>query len=144
MLSQGHMITRLGRWLCPALFGPLFAIWIFVTVSVLTGHWDPKLGKWGTWMLGMIFGTLVGGGLGITFLCIDALLLRMRARLLPMGKGAWLQAMAAPFLLFGAWTLWRPGSHDGPLLWLAIVLPMIAVTLMLRLLFSPRFGGRVL
>ncbi len=133
------MVTRLGRWLCPALFGPLFAIWMFVTVAVLLGHWDPKLGKWGTWLLSMIFGTLVGGGQGIVLLLVDAALLRYRVRLLPMGRRAWLMALSAPLLLFAAWHLWRPGSTDGALLWLAILGPMIAIALILRLLFSPRF-----
>jgi len=134
------LITRLGRWIGPALFGPLFALWAYVTISVLTGHWDPKLGKWGTWLLGMIFGTLIGGGLGIFFLLIDAVLLRFRVRLLPMGRRAWLMGFAAPFGVFAIWHLWRPGAVDGPLLWLVIVAPMIGVALLLRLSFSPRFA----
>ena len=115
------------------------APWMFVTVAVLLGHRDPKLGKWGTWLLSMIFGTLVGGGQGIVLLLVDAALLRYRVRLLPMGRRAWLMALSAPLLLFAAWHLWRPGSTDGALLWLAILGPMIAIALILRLLFSPRF-----
>ncbi len=134
------MLTRLGRWLCPALFGPLFSIWLFVTVSVLLGQWDPKLGKWGSWMLGMIFGTFVGGGLGVTLLLVDAVLLRLRARLLPTGGRAWAMGLSAPLLLFGVWSVWRPGASDGALLCLAIVLPMVGVALGLRLCFSPRLG----
>jgi hypothetical protein len=132
------VVTRLGRWLCPALFGPLFAIWIYVTLAVLLGDVDPKLGRWGTWLLGMIFGTLVGGGIGIVLILVDAVLLRARKRLLPMGPRAWLMGLAAPFCIGTLWHLWRPGAHDGFLLGLAIAAPILAVAVALRLAFSPR------
>ncbi len=134
------MITRLGRWLCPAFFGPVLALWTAVTISVLLGNWDPKLGKWGSWVLGMIFGTLMGGGIGVILVLVDAALLRWRSRLLPMGGRAWLMGFAAPFLVFAVWHFFRPGDWDGWRLWFAILMPMLAAAVFLRLLFSPRFG----
>jgi hypothetical protein len=137
------MISRLGRWLCPAFFGPVLAIWAWVTVSVFVlGKWEPELGKWGTWLVAMLFGTLFGGGLGVVLVLVDALLLRYRSRLLPMGPRAWLMGALAPFAVIGVWSLVRPGRCDGWLLGLAVVGPMLLVALVLRLVFSPRFGSK--
>jgi hypothetical protein len=134
------MITRLGRWLVPALFGPILALWIFVTIAVLLGHYEPKWGRWGSWVVGMVFGTLMGGTQGIFLLMIDAVLLRLRKRLLPMGGRAWLMGMAAPFLVFLVWRVWRPGDAVGVMLWVRMVLPMVGTGLALRLAFAPRFA----
>src|SRR5262245_48312073 len=128
------MISRLGRWLVPAFFGPLLALWLAITISVFVlGQWDPKLGKWGSWALARIFGTLMGGFQGVVFVLIDALLLRFRRRLLPMGGRAWLMGLAAPFLVISVWHLMPPNLA-------VLVLPMVGVALLLRLLFSPRFA----
>jgi len=137
------MISRLGRWLCPAFFGPLLALWAWVTISVfLLGNWDPKFGKWGTWLLSMLFSTLFAGGLGVVLVLVDAVLLRYRSRLLPMGPRAWLMGAAAPFAVIGIWSLLRPGRWDGWLFGLAIAGPMLMVAVVLRLGFSPRFGSK--
>ena len=132
------MITRLARWLCPALLGPLLAIFVYITVAVLVGDCDPKLGRWGCWVLGMIFGTLFGGMLGLMLLVTDAILLRLRLRLLPMGGRAWLAGIAAPMIVFAVWHVWRPDGRDGWRLSLALLAPMVAAAIGLRLLFSPR------
>jgi hypothetical protein len=138
-LSQGNMITRLGRWLCPALFGPLLSLWAFVTIAVLLGFYEPKWGRFGSWVVGMVFGTLMGGIQGITFLCTDAVLLRFRKRLLPMGARAWLMGLASPFLVFAVWWMWRPGDSVGALFWLRFFAPIVGMAIALRLAFAPRF-----
>ena len=98
--------------------------------------------KWGTWLLSMLLSTLFWGGLGVLLVLVDAVLLRYRSRLLPMGPRAWLMGAAAPFAVIGIWYLLRPGHWDGWLLGLAIAAPMLIVAVVLRLGFSPRFASK--
>ena len=127
------MVARLGRWLWPALVAPLISAWALVIVLLVHSH-DRD-----AWMVAAVLATLFGGIQGILLVLADAFLLRLRARLLPMGFRAWLAGLAAPWVTFGLWILtWPSGRLEPPAI--LIFGPMVATALGLRWLTSPRFG----
>ena len=128
------MVTRLGRWLVPALFGPLLGAWAIV-LWLLVRSADRD-----AWIVGVLVATLGGGMQGILLILVDATLLRMRRRLLPMGGRAWAMGFVAPFATLALWILIWPRDRIEPPAVL-VYAPMVATAIGLRLLFSPRFAS---
>ena len=128
------MVTRLGRWLFPALLGPVLAAWVMLVFLASGADRD-------AWIVGLIVATWLGGMQGIVQVLTDATLLRLGLRLLPMGTRGWLMGLGAPVVTGIAWVILWPRGRIEPSMTLGFSL-MCATALVLRLLFSPRFSGR--
>jgi hypothetical protein len=133
---------RLVPWLLPAFLGPLAAVLVFNTCSVLLGHTDPLLGDaLSNWVIGMIVGAVLAALLSVALVAADLLLRRRGLRGLPTGWRAWSSACAALPCAMAAWEVVRPGDFAGVPFVFALVVPILASALALRFAFSPRISA---
>jgi hypothetical protein len=131
---------RLVPWLLPACLGPQAAVFVFNTASVLLGHTDPLLGSpLSNWVIGMVVGAVLAALSSAALIAVDLLLHRRGGRALPTGWRGWAGAGAALPGAMAVWEVARPGDFDGGgLVAFALVVPVLASALAVRLIFSAR------
>ena len=124
-------LRRLSSWFLPTLGGSLGSAWIGTTLVGIFGPIDPLLGNrlW-NWVASMAVTTVLTMMRSGLLLMTDLALLKWRE--IPVGRRACWMSASAPVLLALLYWLHRPGGHDGPLLLVALLLPMAIVALLTR------------
>lgn len=94
-------MTSFGDWLKPTLLGPLLTTWALTTLgSILVGMHVLSGGRFDSWLLGMLFASFFGAGLGVLLIAVDVLLLKAKLRSLPTGARAWISSSLSPLGVF--------------------------------------------
>ena len=129
-------IERLGRWLWPTLVGPFFGSWLLALARTTQGNG----GGWS--LLGWLaLGSVAGGALAITLVCVDWLLLLVRLRTPPTGRRGWVSSVASPLPLALIWQWFHPPLLSSPTRHMVTLAIMLLVSaLVVRLVASPRPG----
>jgi hypothetical protein len=133
-------MTSFGDWLKPTLLGPLLTTWSLTTLGqVLVGMHVLSGGRFDNWLLGMLFASFFGAGLGVLLVGVDVLLLRLKWRRLPTGGRAWISSLLSPlgvFFILSLPFLPPPQSALGTVI--TLLGSMSAATFGARMLFSQR------
>jgi len=135
---------RLGRWFRPVLFGTLLGAWAFAIASALlystdwVPSWIPGVGLI-KWTLFLVVCTVVGFVHALVLGLVDVLLLSLKVRELPTGGRAWGTAFAGPIAVGLVLKLWPSIRLESISMWmLSMLIPMIGISLALRLGFGKR------
>ena len=126
-------------WCVPVLAGPFVGASAFATLKAILHAFQGGLGLWIVYMLLCI---PLAVAQVIVFFAVDVALLRAKLRALPTGREAWWMAIAGP-LVVGLMTGLFPKPQPQPepaffgiIIVLIAILPMIGVTIAMRLLFG--------
>ncbi|HBQ11885.1 MAG: hypothetical protein RLO52_16185 [Sandaracinaceae bacterium] len=136
-------MTSLSPWLKPTLLGPLIVLWSLITIGAVLGSMPAIAGeRLDGWLIGMLWMSFFGSGLGVLLIAVDVLLLKLKWRQLPTGGRAWISSCLTPMAVFFIWTLpfWPPPESVVGL-FVFLVTPMFAAAFALRLLFSARVAA---
>ncbi len=136
-----------GPWLRPILLAPWLSmttcITVGVTVTFFFGQFDPMFGGLGTWLLGILAGSVATVSISAALMAVD-LVRVMFGTPLPVGIRAWAGGVLAFAITLGGYVLLLPVVDGGFLFGEALdfcimVLGAIAVgAISARLVFSDR------
>jgi len=128
-MTETYRRPTIGRWLLPSALGPFVTSWIAALLYAWFGVRDELF--WVVLVTGLAIGSLWAFGYALIAGLVDVALLGVRARRLPNGRDAWLQAFAAPALSLGVYAAYPPHKwwKLGP--WAVVVAvlvpPVIAI-----------------
>jgi hypothetical protein len=134
-MSERYVRPTVAGWLTPTLLAPWVSVYGAVTAFAMLGVDWGFFGKFASWALGMLVGSVWAFAFCLVLVLVDVLLLAVRVRTLPTGKRGWASAFVAPLGVFGIYaaapphTFWRHGAWG---VGAAILVPMLAVALGMR------------
>jgi len=112
--------------------------WGFATLGALSiGAAALTFGFAENWAILMMWATFLGSTTGVALVGADVFLLALKWRSLPTGVAAWLSAMVAPVICYGAWiTLPPPANEIGLVLF--VTAPIAGAAVLSRMFFGSR------
>jgi hypothetical protein len=131
----------LAAWFVPILAGPFVGTISFATLKAMLYAFR---GGFGIWILYMFLAIPLAMAQIIVFATVDVALLRAKLRALPIGRDAWWMAAAAPAvvaLVTGIFPKPQPQpAFFGLIVLLVALIPMIGITVAMRLVFGKAPG----
>jgi hypothetical protein len=132
------------EWCVPILAGPFIGASAFATLKAILYIFH---GGIGLWIVYILLAIPLAIAQVIVFAAVDIALLRAKLRALPTGRPAWWMAIAAPMLVGLATGLFpKPQPEPGPafigvIIMLIAIVPMIVITIAMRLIFGKPPGA---
>ena len=140
-MPQRYVRPTVRGWIVPTIVGPLVSV--YTTVLFAAIFWGDVGNIWRGvgWVAGMLFGTIWAVSYMLLLGLVDVALLIVKLRTLPVGRRAWLMALACPAVIAGVYKVVPPYKFytSGP--WgviLAFLIPMVVVTLIARIAFGSK------
>jgi hypothetical protein len=124
-------------WCVPVLAGPFVGASAFATLKAILYAFHGGLGLW---LVYLLLSIPLAVAQVVVFFAVDIALLRAKLRALPTGRDAWWMAIAGPVvvgLMTGLFPKPQPQpAFFGIIIVLIAIVPMIAVTVAMRLVFG--------